>query len=97
MDQTISMDKIIMHAIGHMDKNKSLEKMKLCSCMKFDNIEMQLTIWMKSTHMDEIDYTNKIYHMDDFLNIYIYAWISSQGCNYQCGGKLHMDDERFHL
>jgi hypothetical protein len=44
-----------MHAIGHMDKNKSLEKtqqqMKLCSCVKFDNIDA-------IDHMDEIDYTN---------------------------------------
>jgi hypothetical protein len=54
MDQTISMDKIIMHAIGHMDKNKSLKKiqhqMKLCSCMKNDNIDA-------IDHMHEIDYT----------------------------------------
>jgi hypothetical protein len=84
-----------MHAIGHMDKNKSLEKntqqMKLCSCMKFDNIEMQLTIWMKI-----IIQINYIMWMN-FFKLYFNAWISSQGCNYQCGGKLHMDDERFHL
>jgi hypothetical protein len=52
---------------------------------------------MKSTHMDETEYKNKLYHMDEFFKIYFYAWISSQGCNYQYGGKLHMDDERFHL
>ncbi len=34
--------------------------------MKFDNIEMQID------HMDEIDYTNKLYHMDEyFLNIFL--------------------------
>jgi hypothetical protein len=47
--------------------------------------------------MAEIDYTNELYHMDEFFGIYFYAWISSQGCNYQCGRKLHMDDGRLHL
>jgi hypothetical protein len=41
--------------------------MKLCSCMKFDNIDA-------IDHMDEIKiygwnwlYTNKLYHMDEFF------------------------------
>jgi hypothetical protein len=67
------MDKIIMHAIGHMGKDKSLEKfqqqMKLCSCMKFDNIEMQSTIWMKL-----IIQMNYITWMNFFVYIFMHGF-----------------------